>query len=135
MTTTRSSNGYVRRANAGQPIVTRVTAVLAVVIAFIHFVETPSQFSEAAWLGVLFVIGGIGLLVAALGLAARQATWAWWLAALISAGMFVGGILSRTTGLFGFHESDWEASLLVSLVLEAVYLMLFFTSGFGSKDD
>jgi hypothetical protein len=27
-------------------------------------------------------------------------------------------VLSRTTGLPGFHESDWELSGLISLVLE-----------------
>lgn len=45
---------------------------------------------------------------------------AWSVAALVAAGMFVGGVLSRTTGLPGFYEAEWEPLLLASLVLELV---------------
>ena len=38
--------------------------------------------------------------------------------AVVAAGMAVGFILSRTTGQPGFHESEWEVSGLVSLLLE-----------------
>lgn len=41
---------------------------------------------------------------------------------VIAAGMGVGFVLSRTVGLPGFHESEWELSGLVSLLLEAGFL-------------
>jgi hypothetical protein len=42
----------------------------------------------------------------------------------ISAGMAVGFVLSRTVGLPGFHESEWELSGLVSLALEGGFIAL-----------
>ena len=37
---------------------------------------------------------------------------------LVSAGMAAGFILSRTVGLPGFHEAEWELSGVVSVLLE-----------------
>ena len=132
-TTSTRDSGYVRRGNAGGAVVAGFAGAIAIINAVIHFIETPSYLQEKAWLGSLFIIGGVALVVAAIGLFARKSTWAWWLGALVSAGMLIGGILSRTTGLFNCHETAWEASLIVSLVLDVLYLMLFATSGFGSK--
>ena len=50
----------------------------------------------------------------------RPAGWA--LGALIAAGMAAGFILSRSIGLPGFHESDWELSGIVSVLLEAGFI-------------
>jgi hypothetical protein len=47
---------------------------------------------------------------------------AWSLGGLVAACMFIGLILSRTVGLPSFHESDWEPSGILSLILEAAYL-------------
>jgi hypothetical protein len=38
------------------------------------------------------------------------------------AGMGIGFVLSRTTGLPGLHESEWELSGIVALVLEAGFV-------------
>jgi hypothetical protein len=90
----------------------------------IHLALAPEYFSEQAYVGVLFVLGGI----ACLGLA----TWiwrrandaaAWTLAALASAGMALGFVLSRTVGLPGFHEGEWEASGLLTLLLEGTVVV------------
>ena len=48
----------------------------------------------------------------------------WALGVAISAGMAIGFLLSRTVGLPGFHESEWELSGLVSLALEAGFIGL-----------
>ncbi|MFL5865941.1 MAG: hypothetical protein ACJ766_02455 [Thermoleophilaceae bacterium] len=40
----------------------------------------------------------------------------------MAAGMFVGFVLSRTVGMPSFHESDWESSGILSLLLEGFYL-------------
>jgi hypothetical protein len=50
---------------------------------------------------------------------------AWITGALVAGGMGLGFILSRTTGLPGFHPSDWEASGLLSLLLEGGFLAAF----------
>lgn len=85
----------------------------------LHLILTPEYAEKQAYLGVLFAAGGL----AALGLA-----WAIWtrtdnsalvLGALISIGMGAGFILSRTVGLPGFQEGEWELSGLISLVLES----------------
>jgi hypothetical protein len=90
----------------------------------LHLALAPEYFSEQAYVGVLFVLGGI----ACLGLAGW--IWkrvddaaAWTLAALAAAGMALGFILSRTVGLPGFHESEWEASGLISLLLEGTVVV------------
>jgi asparagine N-glycosylation enzyme membrane subunit Stt3 len=90
----------------------------------IHLALAPEYFSEQAYVGVLFVLGGI----ACLGLAAwiwRRANdaAAWTLAALASAGMALGFVLSRTVGLPGFHEGEWEASGLLTLLLEGTVVV------------
>ena len=40
----------------------------------------------------------------------------------MAADMAVGFILSRSVGLPGFHESDWELSGVVSVLLEAGFI-------------
>lgn len=85
----------------------------------LHLILAPEYLSEQAYIGVLFIVGGL----TAIGLAAilwnRSDLRALALGAAIAVGMGVGFVFSRTTGLPGFHESEWELSGLVSLVLEA----------------
>lgn len=104
-------------------------AVLAFLIALVHLVEAPAYLEEEAYVGVLFIVGGLVMLGAAGAILGMTGSWArigWSLGALVAAGMFVGGVLSRTTGLpGGFSETGWEVSLVVSLVLEVAYLVLW----------
>jgi drug/metabolite transporter (DMT)-like permease len=100
----------------------RLAAALAVAVAVIHVIEAPEYIEQTPYLGIGFVIGALALIVGAVLLWRRRRAGSgpgWLLAVLVSAGMFVGGILSRTTGLPGFHEEEWEPALLVSLLLEA----------------
>jgi hypothetical protein len=102
-----------------------VLAVLAAVIGGLHLVLAPEYLSEAPVIGLLFIVGGVALLAAAVGLwRSRQRPVALGVGTLVALGMLVGGVLSRTVGLLGFHESDWETSLLLSLALEAVFVLL-----------
>ena len=102
----------------------RSAAALAVLLALVHFFEAPEYLEEKAYVGVLFIVGGVGLVVAAVLLlragasALLSSATGWLLAVLISAGMFLGGILSRTTGLPGFSDNEWDIALIISLVLE-----------------
>jgi hypothetical protein len=100
----------------------RLGAGLLAATGLLHLVLVPEYLQEAAGIGVLFLLGGL----AALGIAARL--WktddrlAWTGGALIAAGMAVGFIVSRTIGLPGFHETDWEPSGVVSVLIELGFL-------------
>ncbi|MFL6043172.1 MAG: hypothetical protein ACJ740_17445 [Gaiellales bacterium] len=89
----------------------------------IHLVLAPDQFEEEAYVGVLFIVGAVACGYAALKLwTGRETTFGWLLGSAAAACMFAGFILSRTVGLPGFHESEWELSGLVTLVLEAGFI-------------
>jgi hypothetical protein len=100
-----------------------VAAASALIVAVIHAVYAPDVLEEARYVGILFIVGAIVLLYSAAMLVYRPSFLPWLLGGLVSAGMFVGFILSRTTGLPGYREADWETAGIVSLVLEAVFLV------------
>jgi len=93
------------------------------IVGLIHLILAPEYFSEQAYIGVLFVLGAIALGAFALRLWRGDDVPAWLLGALTMAGMGVGFVLSRTVGLPGFHESEWELSGLICLVLEAGFVV------------
>ena len=94
------------------------------IVGLIHLILAPEYFSEQAYIGVLFVLGAIVLGAFAVRLWRSDDVPAWLLGALTMAAMGVGFVLSRTIGLPGFHESEWEASGLLSLLLEGGFLTL-----------
>lgn len=71
---------------------------------------------------MLFVLGGVAAIAASIVLWRTDHVASWGIGTVIAAGMGVGLVLSRTVGLPGFHEPEWELSGLVSLVLEAGFL-------------
>lgn len=91
-------------------------------VGAIHLVLAPEYFGQQAYVGALFVAGGAALLAFAARLWRRDDVPSWLLGALTMAGMGIGFVLSRTVGLPGFHESDWELSGLVCLALEAGFV-------------
>jgi len=93
------------------------------IVGLIHLILAPEYFSEQAYIGVLFVLGAIALGAFALRLWRGDDVPAWLLGALTMAGMGVGFVLSRTVGLPGFHESEWELSGLICLVLETGFVV------------
>ena len=93
------------------------------IVGLIHLILAPEYFSEQAYIGVLFVLGAIALGAFALRLWRGDDVPTWLLGALTMAGMGVGFVLSRTVGLPGFHESEWELSGLICLVLEAGFVV------------
>jgi hypothetical protein len=100
----------------------RTAAIAAAGISAIHLLLAPEYLAEQAYIGLLFIAGGLASAGVAVVLWRRQDPAAWLLGGLVAAGMAAGLLLSRTTGLPGFHESEWELSGFVSLLLEAVYL-------------
>ena len=79
-------------------------------VALIHLILAPEYVSKAAYLGVLFVLGAVALGAFAVRLWREDDVPSWLLGALTMAGMGVGFVLSRTVGLPGFHEGEWELS-------------------------
>ena len=100
--------------------VRRAGAALLAATGAIHLVLAPEYLGEQAYIGVGFILGGIAALLVATRLWRERGRdqAAWTLGALLSAGMAVGFVLSRTVGLPGFHESEWELSGIVSVLLE-----------------
>lgn len=96
----------------------RAAAVALALTGVIHLVLAPEYMAEAAYIGVLFIAGGLSSLALAVWLWVRENPVAWLGAVAVSAGMAVGFILSRTIGLPGFHESEWEISGIVTVLLE-----------------
>ena len=90
--------------------------------ALIHAALAPEYLAEQAYIGVLFIAGAIVSGFVALRLWRREDPVAWALGALAAAGMAVGFVLSRTVGLPGFHESEWELSGILSVLLEAGFV-------------
>jgi hypothetical protein len=91
-------------------------------VGLIHLILAPEYFSEQAYIGVLFVLGAIALGAFALRLWRGDDVPSWLLGALTMAGMGIGFVLSRTVGLPGFHEGEWELSGVVCLLLEAGFI-------------
>lgn len=100
----------------------RLAAALLAATGALHLVLAPEYLQEKTYIGALFILGGLTALVVAARLWTRHDRQAWALGALIAAGMAIGFILSRSVGLPGFHESDWELSGMISVLLEAGFL-------------
>lgn len=106
----------------------RTAAAMAALTGLIHLVLIPEYAEEQLYIGVLFFGAFVVCTGVAVTLWRRDEPLAWGLGALTCAGMFVGFVLSRTVGLPGFHESEWEISGIVSMIAEAVFVGLAATS-------
>ena len=85
----------------------------------------PEQISQKGYVGVLFVVGAVACgYVAAKLWTGRETTGVWLLGTAAAACMFIGFVLSRTVGLPGFREAEWEVSGLLSLVVEGVFIVI-----------
>jgi hypothetical protein len=96
--------------------------MLAVEIA-IHADLAPDHLREIPYIGVGFVLASLLLTLALLGVLADRRV-GWLLGAALCAGMAALFVLSRTTGLPGFHE-DWSSDGglgLAALPPEVVFL-------------
>jgi drug/metabolite transporter (DMT)-like permease len=119
-----------------RPTLRTTGAAALALVGVIHLVLSPEYLDEQTYIGVLFILGGVVLCALAVWLLMRDAPAAWLLAALVMAGMGIGFVLSRTTGLPGFHESEWELSGVICLVLEGAFVAVtpVALSGGGLRD-
>jgi hypothetical protein len=104
----------------------RWAAIAVVVVELgIHAYLAPSHLEEKFYVGMLFVVADVllaGVLVSLVTGLLRPLGWL--LGAAVCAGMFVAFLLSRTTGLPGYHES-WRSDHwlgLISLPPELVFI-------------
>ena len=106
------------------PTTRKLSAAALAAVGVIHLVLSPEYLSEQTYIGALFIAGGLFMCALAVALWRVDNVPSWLLGALTMAGMGIGFVLSRTTGLPGFHEGEWELSGLLCLVLEAGFVAL-----------
>jgi hypothetical protein len=104
------------------PTTRKLAAAALAANGVIHLILSPEYLSQQTYVGALFIAGGLFLCGLAVALWRADNVPSWLLGALTMAGMGVAFVLSRTTGLPGFKESEWELSGLVTLVLEAGFI-------------
>jgi hypothetical protein len=97
----------------------RLGAAALALTGVLHLALAPENMSEQAYIGALFLLGGLTAMPLSVWLATGEEAAPWAFGAMIAGGMAVGFIASRTVGLPGFHESEWEASGVLSVILEA----------------
>jgi hypothetical protein len=103
-----------------------LAALAALGSVVVHLAITPEQVGEKLYVGILFVVGSALLIYAAVRLLLRGDRLAWLVGAVVSAGMIVGFLLSRTVGLpASYRERSWEVPYgPLALLFEAAYLVL-----------
>src|SRR3954466_10931983 len=110
------------------PTIRKISAAALAVVGVVHLVLSPEYLSEQTYVGVLFIAGGLFLCALAVALWRADNVPSWLLGALTMAGMGIAFILSRTTGLPGLKESEWELPGIVCLVLEAGFVAAAFAA-------
>lgn len=103
----------------------RAAAAALAGFAFIHLRLAPGDYREHHWMGLSFAVGGMLAILAAAYLLVRNDSRVFTASAVLMAGFFVGFVLTRTTGLFGVHEEEWETLGLISMAFEAGVVGLF----------
>lgn len=79
--------------------------MMAAVEVGIHAVLVPVHLKETPYIGVLFIVASVLLTAVLISLLiGRVRPVGWLVGAAMCAGMFVAFLLSRTTGLPGYHE-------------------------------
>jgi hypothetical protein len=120
--------------NDNSKFITWAGIVLMLLTGIIHFYDAPDAFEEVAYKGVLFVLNGIGALIAAYGIF-RGASWGWLFGLLMAGGAIVGYVISRTVGMPGLPVDPWLEPLgVLSLVVEGLFVLLaVYVLGTGNK--
>ncbi|MEU6671170.1 hypothetical protein [Streptomyces sp. NPDC046727] len=101
-------------------------ACCAVGNAVLHGLLVPDHLEETFYMGVLFALGSAAMLVVAVALVTLKSPLpAWLTGALVSLGMIIGFLLSRTVGLpDGYYESGWEPPYgPLSLIVEGLFVL------------
>lgn len=108
--------------------ITWIGILLLAITGIIHFIDAPDSFDEATYKGVLFLLNGVGAIVAAYGIFQGSRSWGWTLGLLVAAGAFIGYALSRTVGLpqLPAEPDEWFEPLgIASFVAEGLFVVVY----------
>jgi hypothetical protein len=95
--------------------------------SFVHLIVTPYAFEGAIYKGVLFIIGAISALIAAMGIQERHGVWGWGLASIVAGAALASYLANVTIGLPGLpaEPQAWPEPLtLIALLAEGLTLVL-----------
>lgn len=103
------------------------TAVILIVLTgYLHFITAGEEYSEAVYMGWLFIANFVGALVSAVGIMRRKILSGWILGVIITAGSILGYIQSRTFGMPGMEVEEWIDSIgLSAIAVEMIFLIVF----------
>ena len=96
-------------------------------VALIHLLQTPDAFSEAGYLGALFIAAAVAAVLLAAVLTQTSDRRAWLAAGGLAALLLLGYVLSRSIGLPGFTSDigEWaEPPGLAALVVESLLVVV-----------
>lgn len=114
--------------NATESTLRLLGACCAVGNTVLHSLLIPDHLEEKFYVGVLFAVGSAVMIVVAVALVIMKRPFVAWLTgALVSLGMIVGFLLSRTVGLpDGYYEPGWEPPYgPLSLLIEGLFVLAF----------
>lgn len=109
----------------------RMSALLAACyVGGVHLAFADERYTQdARWIGIVFAAGGLVLIITA-GVAASGDRWgrplvglAWLASGGCCATFFVLFVVSRTSGLPGYHHNDWPGTQVLALILEVAYVV------------
>lgn len=102
--------------------------VTMVATGWVHLVDAPDSYSEAAYKGALFHANALGCLVVVIGLF-RNLAWSWNLGLVIALGSIAAYVASRSIGLPGIppEPDEWLEPLgVVAVSAEALFTASYF---------
>ena len=103
-----------------------IAIALILITGYLHFITAPEEYSEARYMGVLFLANFLGALVSAAGIYRQKIWWGWALGVFIAAGSIIGYIQSRTVGMPGMEVGAWYDPLGISaMIVEGLFLIVF----------
>ncbi len=101
------------------------TALIALV-GVIHLLVVPEYFEFATYLGLLFILNALGSFASAVGIYLRK-WWGWPLGVVMAGGAFFMYVESRTVGLPMLDEGWLDPPGVLSLIVEAVFVVMYLT--------
>jgi hypothetical protein len=103
--------------------------VLIVIVGLLNFhlphflLERATSTGDEAYLELVFLANLLGAIIAALALW-RDRRWGWLLGVLVVGLSFVLYLAQESVGLPGLPKNWWEPSRIVSLIVEALFIVV-----------
>lgn len=97
--------------------------ILIFLTGLVHFYEAPGHLAEEPALAYMFILNGVGALVAALGIYKKR-VWGWALGLFIAVGAVCGYIISRTIGMPGMMMiEEVDAVGVAAVIVETLFTL------------